>query len=225
MQHGQMIVTKKGLALQSKVQAGFQKLKFTRVATGSGRVDDATALVSLEALVEYRQTIAINDTKVKDGTTAIVEAVLSNHTLDEGYYLTEIGVFAEDADEGEILYSVVNFGDQGDYMPAKTQRQVEVVLNLHQIVASTEHLEVTVDYSLVFVTKKEFYDLAGKGRTTENVKKNADDILALMVEVAALKGAALNNVNSNIFMVSMKKLTAEEEFEGYWNATMGRLEV
>lgn len=225
MQHGQMIVTKKGLALQAKVQAGFQKLKFTRIATGAGKTNDVAALVELDQLLINKQSIQINDVKRHGDSGAIVEAVLNNHTLDEGYYLTEIGVFAEDADEGEILYSVVNFGDQGDYMPAKTQRQVEVILNLHTVVSNSEQLEINVDYSLVFVTKKEFNDLAGKGRTTENVKENADNILALMVEVAALKGAALNNVNSNIFVVNFKSLTASESFTGHWNKAAGRLEV
>ena len=52
-----------------------------------------------------------------------MKIVMSNKqdtgNLEHGYYVKEVGIFANDPDEGEILYAIaVAITDQWDYMPA-----------------------------------------------------------------------------------------------------------
>lgn len=217
-------LTKKGIDLQTKLQSG-ATLKFTRVAVGDGIVDDPATLVELENLVQYRASYPINDIVNKGDGTSIIQTIVSNKSLDEGFFLREIGVFADDPDLGEILYCVTNTGQYADYLPAKTLNSVDIILEIITVVGNAENVVIEIDDSLVYVTRKEFNSLAGPNRTTENVKKNADDILMLGVEVAILKNAALNNFTSNIFVVNFDDIEEDEVVEGVWDKSSKRLMI
>lgn len=217
-------LTKKGIDLQSKLQVG-AALKFTRVAVGDGVVEDTTKLVDLQNLVQYRTSYSINDIVNKGDGTSVIKTIVSNKDLDEGFFLREIGVFADDPDLGEILYCVTNTGTYADYLPAKTLNSVDIVLEIITVVGNAESVVIEIDDSLVYVTRKEFNSLAGDTRSTENVKKNSDDILNLAIEVSMLKNAALNNFTSNMFIVNFKDLSVEETFEGIWDKLGKRLVI
>lgn len=217
-------LTRKGIDLQTKLQSG-STLKFTRVAVGDGIVNDPATLIDLENLVQYRASYNINDITNKGDGTSIIQTIITNKNLDEGFFLREIGVFADDPDLGEILYCVTNTGQYADYLPAKTLNSVDIILEIITVVGNAENVVIEIDDSLVYVTRKEFLSLAGNNRTTENVKKNADDILTLAIEVAMLKNAALNNFTSNMFIVNFKDIDANESFEGIWDKLGKRLVI
>lgn len=217
-------LTKKGIDLQTKLQVG-ATLKFTRVAVGDGVVEDPATLVGLENLVQYRTSYSINDIINKGDGTSVIKTIVSNQELQEGFFLREIGVFADDPDLGEILYCVTNTGQYADFLPAMTLNSVDIMLEIITVVGNAESVVINIDDSLVYVTRKEFLSLAGVNRSTENVKKNADDILNIAIEVAMLKNAALNNFTSNMFIVNFKDLSVEETFEGIWDRLGKRLVI
>jgi hypothetical protein len=111
-----LTLTNIGYALQIKAQAGIE-LKFTRIALGAGVLPPGTQLNTLTALIDEKQTVAISNLSVSDKSVKI-KANFSNKNLTENYYIRELGIFATDPDEGEILYAVANAGDAADYMPA-----------------------------------------------------------------------------------------------------------
>lgn len=217
-------LTKKGIDLQSKIQVG-EQLKFTRVAVGEGIVDDPASLPDLTNLVEYRASYNITGLENRGDGTSVIKTIISNQDLEEGFYVREIGVFAEDPDEGEILYCVVNTGEYADYLPAKTLHAVDIMLEIITVVGNADCVIINVDDSMVYVTRKEFLHLAGDNRTTENVKKNADDILNLAIEVSILKEGIVNDFTSNIFIVNFRDLMMEEIFEGIWDKSGKRLVI
>lgn len=217
-------LTKKGIDLQSKLQVG-ATLKFTRVAVGDGIIEDPSTLVELENLVQYRTSYNINDIVNKGDGTSVIKTIVSNKDLEEGFFLREIGVFADDPDLGEILYCVTNTGQYADYLPAMSLNSVDIMLEIITVVGNAESVVIEIDDSLVYVTRKEFKSLAGENRSTENVKKNADDILTLAIEVGILKDAALNNFTSNMFIVNFKDLSENETFEGIWDKLGKRLVI
>ena len=47
-----------------------------------------------------------------------VNAYMTNETLTEFMLFSEVGVFAADPDEGEILYAYASAGERGDFLPA-----------------------------------------------------------------------------------------------------------
>lgn len=91
--------TTKGLALAAKLSAG-TKLTVTKVAAGSG----ATA-VSASVLTNARQMLTVGSAKVA-GQTATLPVTLAESGATASYTLTELGVYATDPDEGEILFQV-----------------------------------------------------------------------------------------------------------------------
>lgn len=91
--------TEKGLVLAAKVSAG-TKLTVTKVTAGGG-----TTAANALALAEEKQTLTVGTAEVS-GQTATLPVTLSETDTSASYVLTELGVYASDPDEGEILYQV-----------------------------------------------------------------------------------------------------------------------
>ena len=76
-------------------------------------------LIDATALKSEKQTFELMSKSVINGNTVAVKAVISNEELEEGYSVKEIGIYAEDPDDGEILYALTTAKDgQWDYLPA-----------------------------------------------------------------------------------------------------------
>lgn len=112
-----LILTEKGRQLQAKVQAGTQ-LALTKFKLGSGVLPAGKQLEALTDLVEPQQNVGIATIEAQDNGTCKVCATISNISLEKGYYVRELGVFATDPDEGEILYLVAT-DSAPDYLPAE----------------------------------------------------------------------------------------------------------
>lgn len=93
--------TNKGLALTAKTAVG-ACLRVTRVVGGSGHTPD---IPNAAALPEIRQTLAVGEARCA-GSTAVLPVTLAAVGLESSYTLTELGVYAEDPNEGEILYCI-----------------------------------------------------------------------------------------------------------------------
>ena len=117
------VLTKKGIALLAKAQAGRCTIKLTKAAAGDGSYTSGEDLTTRTALKSQKQTFPLTTTTVQNATNVFVKFIMSNHQdsgdLKNGYYVKEIGIFATDPDEGEILYALaIAETDQWDYMPA-----------------------------------------------------------------------------------------------------------
>ena len=91
--------TTKGLARAAKMAAG-TKLTITKVTAGSGvTVKDAPALAG------EKQTLTAGTAAVS-GATAVLPVTLAEAGVSAAYSLTELGVYAQDPNAGEILFQV-----------------------------------------------------------------------------------------------------------------------
>ena len=108
-------LTNKGIALQAKVQAGTQ-LHITKLKLGSGVVPSGTDIKTLTDLITPEQNLGIGGKEAVDDYCKI-SSTISNTDLEAGYYVRELGVFAQDPDDGEILYMYTTDGAP-DYLPA-----------------------------------------------------------------------------------------------------------
>ena len=113
--------TNKGLALTAKTAAG-ACLRVTRVVGGSGHTTDVPNAVQLP---EIRQTLAVGEARCA-GDTAVLPATLAAVGLESTYTLTELGIYAEDPDEGEILYCVYRLDE-----PVTIQGKSDTVLRFY----------------------------------------------------------------------------------------------
>lgn len=94
--------TNKGSALATKIAGGLTALTVTRVVAGSGHTED---IPSATTLPDIKQTLTVG-TAVVEGTTATLPVTLAEVEAEDDYDLTELGVYATDPQEGEILMQV-----------------------------------------------------------------------------------------------------------------------
>ena len=92
--------TQKGLGLTAKLAAG-ATLTITRAVAGSGN----TQIPAAVDLSQPVQTLAVNSA-VRSGDTVTLPVSLVAAQAPGNYTLTELGVYAWDPDEGEILYKL-----------------------------------------------------------------------------------------------------------------------
>lgn len=111
-------LTDKGKALLAKAQAGKTTIKITKAQTGSGTPSNPEKAAALAA---PKQTFPISNMEISATNTLILKIAITNKgsdfELQSGYEIKEFGIFAQDPDAGEILYSVAT-ASTSDYMPA-----------------------------------------------------------------------------------------------------------
>lgn len=108
-------MTDVGEALQAKVNAGLTKLTFTKIKVGSG-VSTTNAQALTDVIASKWETT--NFTVKRDGKIVTVDTFITNTGITEAFRMTEIGLFAQDPDKGEVLYAYLT-DSEPDRMPAE----------------------------------------------------------------------------------------------------------
>jgi hypothetical protein len=165
---GSFTLTNKGRTLQSKAQAG-SKLNYTRIAVGSGQLGGQSILL-LNGLIDQKKSLPVTRLRMQPPNKAIIGTVLSNQDVTTGFYFREIGVFAQDPDEGEILYCYTNAGTDAEYIPAVGGSNViEKTIDCIVVIGTASNVSATIDDSLVFTRESEFnakFDASGGHKHT-----------------------------------------------------------
>ena len=138
------VITEKGLALIQKTQIREIKLEFSKIATGAGEYGEDEILKDRTALKDKRQEFGISSFTVTDQKTVKMTAAITNIELTTPYYIGEIGVYASDPDEGDILYSLaVAYPGKADYLPAYNGKvPVSIYLDTYQAVSDSENVTI-----------------------------------------------------------------------------------
>lgn len=95
------VLTDKGAALQAKLVDG-QTLQITRVMTGATKVP-VVNLRQQTSVTDGGKEITLQPCRI-EGDQMVVPVLLENKELEMGYDLWQVGIYAHDPDEGEILY-------------------------------------------------------------------------------------------------------------------------
>lgn len=141
------VITEQGLALLSKVGNSTTQLNFTNIKTSSEPLTgDLASMTNIGTIKQMADTISVkhqNDASIK------ISAGFSNANLTVGYYVRNIGLYAMDPQEGEILYSI-SVADESngtaDWMPpfngiGISSLMVDLITSVH----STSDVNITVD--------------------------------------------------------------------------------
>lgn len=148
------LITEKGLNLIAKSQAG-AKIQFTRIATGNGEWPEDTNFAKVEFLENEIQSIDINSITILNNDTVRVRGVLRNQDLTDGYFIREMGLFAEDPDLGEILYCIVT-AVIADYFPADEQNnQLSILIDIITTVSNAESVLTVLNEDTVYATAED----------------------------------------------------------------------
>lgn len=121
-------LTEKGADLQNKLMNG-ETLKITKVKTGAGRVS-AMYLRQQTEVTNPVQELTIQPATIIDDNI-VIPVLLDNIGLTESYELWQVGFYAEDPDEGEILYCIAQAA-KGKEIPTEGESPgYSIVWNFH----------------------------------------------------------------------------------------------
>lgn len=123
-------LTEKGLQLQAKINAGLATLHFTKISIGSGSSSSSSSS-SLTDLVKREKDLTIASCTV-DGSIVKLVSTLTNTGITKPFKERELGLFATDPDDGEIMFAYMTDTDP-DTMPAEGSATVvskRMTLNL-----------------------------------------------------------------------------------------------
>ena len=114
------VITTKGLALLAKLVAG-NTLTITRAVTGSGYVTPGL-LQSQTAVTDIKQELTFSKVSYPSAGKCALPCRLKNDALDTGYTANQVGIYATDPDDGEILFFIAQAAaEKGTAIPSKTE--------------------------------------------------------------------------------------------------------
>ena len=136
------IMTDVGNALQAKVNAGQTKLTFTKIKVGSG-VSATNPLALTDVISSKWETT--NIIVKREGKIVSVDTFITNSGITEAFRMSEIGLFANDPDKGEILYAYLT-DPEPDRMPAEGGAVVvSQELTIGMMFSNTGNVSLTVN--------------------------------------------------------------------------------
>lgn len=201
--------TNKAHALIAKMLSGsITELEFTKIKVSDKDYSSVSdeELKKLTTLEQIKQETLISEKTLIDEKTINVHGIIYNTELKNSYYLKTIGVYANDPDEGEILYSITAT-DVGDYIPTPngnniTTAIIDVLTTIDEAKVNLQgNPSALVDVSML--NKKlnkgdgleEEFDSAVKIVTELKKKQNKEDS-SLLTTVKNIVGA-INELFSN----------------------------
>lgn len=114
------VITNKGLALQAKLIEG-NTLTITRAVTGTGYVTPGLLQQQTEVSGPM-QPLEIRPVTYPEEGKCALPCTLTNEGLTTGYTAMQLGIYANDPDEGEILYFIAQAEtDTGTIIPAEDE--------------------------------------------------------------------------------------------------------
>lgn len=203
------IITRAGLNLLAKACAG-KELKYTRCAIGDSVRNGALVtltdeeILELEGLIHFQKDIPIADVKFAGNGTAVVQCVLQNFDYEQGIWVRELGLFAEDPDtQEEILYSYRNSGLLSGFAPAGSGAVLmNLILNLVTVVDNATNITAIVDANLLFVSQAQLLDHINALEPHPNIPK-------LRQELSEATQLWSNDADNNLHPITIENLTAQ----------------
>lgn len=140
-----IILTKIGSEILSKVQAGVGKLTITKIVTGAGYVSPAQ-LYNQTAVTKETQNMSILNTKT-DERGSVVEVQINNDALEKEYDLYQIGVYVQHQDySGDQLYLIAQCDTANpDHIPLPSVTPVSLNYSLYIEHNNVPEITITVD--------------------------------------------------------------------------------
>ena len=139
------IMTNKGVALLSKLTQG-NTLKITNAKTGAGTVS-TSLLASQTNVTTPKQTLSIQSVGYPQEGKCALTVDLTNDGVTTSYTATQVGVFAQDPDEGEVLFCIAQAasGEGTTIPPASVMPGYNAQWTFYLQYGQADSVDVTVD--------------------------------------------------------------------------------
>ena len=148
-----------GMNILAKCQQG-KELHFTRVMMGDGKIPEGQHIKDMTDMVNPILNLPVGAIRVDGTGTSVMECILKNAELEQGFFARELGIFANDPDtQEEVLYAYRNTGDYSEYIPAAASGEViNFVYSVITVVGQSENVTVVIEEGIGGVSRAEFYD-------------------------------------------------------------------
>lgn len=126
------VITKNGMRLLAKLIASKSVLNFTHVEIGTGILPNGFDPASMVGMIQYKMDGMITKCRAENDIAQLTMQV-SSVGVETGFTMTEIGIFAEDPDMGEILYAYLDMADDPQYIYAEggeAQKFLDITLDV-----------------------------------------------------------------------------------------------
>ena len=151
-QYDGMVLTNDGINLLAKCQLG-QKIEFTKVLIGDGRVPEGKTFQEMTALVNTKLALGIQNVDFVEDGRVDVTAIIDNSGLEVGFFVREIGLFAKQVGGADVLYAYTNAGDLADYLPNAKVNEVTDQIVVQSIITNKENVVINLNDNFVVATK------------------------------------------------------------------------
>ena len=158
-------ITKKGYNLLAESIATKKPVTFTKVVIGDGN-DNGLNIDTMTNVVSEKLTLPVLDGQKDGDGQYLVTAVLSNSTVETGFFPKEVALFAKCGDGEEILYSYSNGGNNVGRIPDKNTPINSEIYNIRTKIGNATNI--------TFVTSDDTYVTKG-ALTKHNADANAHD--------------------------------------------------
>lgn len=167
------VITKKGIQLLAKTMASKNPLNIMRAAVGTGKIQKGYDPSGMIGLIEYKMDAVISGCSAS-GDTAEITMQVSSDGIENGFIITEIGIFAEDPDDGEILYAYIDLSDDAQYIYPEGGEAIKFVeITLDIIIAEGTKVTAFINPSSM-VKRQEFEETVKE--INVSIKENQEKI-------------------------------------------------
>lgn len=146
-------VTKKGYNLLSESIATKKPVTFTKVVIGDGD-DNGLNIDTMTNVVSEKLILPVHDGQKDGDGQYLVTAVLSNSTVETGFFPKEVALFAKCGDGEEVLYSYSNGGNNVGLIPDKNTPINSEIYNIRTKIGNATNITFLTSDDL-YVTKSE----------------------------------------------------------------------
>lgn len=212
------ILTDKGTALLAKLTQG-NTLTITKAVIGAGYVNP-TLLAKQTAVTDPKDTLAFRPVAYPEEGKCSITVAMNNDATTAGYTVLQVGIFAQDPDDGEILFLISQAANNtsGTIVPSATEMPgFSAEWTFYLAYGQADSVEVTVDPA-GGVTREEMETYVdGKTRTSAGKIVEGEVFTIDDKNVTAAAGAEIfNNYEKN-------KATGEyAHAEGSYTQATGR---
>lgn len=236
-----MKITNKGKVLYAKAQTGVP-IKFTKFKLGSGKittenVEELTDLLEPKFNTEITSIVPSSKTK-----QAKITSYITNEKITEPVYICEFGLFAEDPQEGEILYGYATANEYGDYIAPIEQGAYTWMYEVNAAIGNATNVTVEVnklifdigvvisDTNLEMIYGANQYEVNRKiddilTRHDKQIADNTEDITTLKLKFAVLSGTLSFGMQNNAFLIKFSDLDDVKLLRGIHDPVNKRIYV
>ena len=193
------VVTDKGKALIAKVTAGTTQLNITRAAIGRGNPSNLVQATALANAIGAAEII----TKVAKNNTTTVAVRITNAAFSQLESISELGLFATDPDEGEILFCVMVDSNPDQVQAASNSTLVAKTITMGIGYDNADNVTVVLS-NTAWVTAEEVLAMI-----TDELRKYGNNTHKIVDSTVALNSAQTMTALTDMLGNRLKAITGE----------------